>query len=230
MNFALLSQTYQIPSIAIQQKYILVYAHQNELIINTTQIENSNQSLELEKRSELKFFLRSLKKEDKVFVYNLATFSENLEEITKVLECLLKRSISIFLAENTTMINTKTPSLMLLELLLEHKNSNEQVQNKRFKGRPKGCISKSKFDESYSHILELLESNVSVSEISKILNVSRTSLRDYIHSRGLRDLIQTKLTLHHHTNKQNIIKPRTLKECSLITNLTPSTQGVIGAL
>ena len=55
-------------------------------------------------------------------------------------------------------------------------------------GRPKGSKSSSKFDKYISDIILLLKEKKSVSEMARILNVSRSSLKDYVESRELKQL------------------------------------------
>jgi DNA-binding CsgD family transcriptional regulator len=56
-------------------------------------------------------------------------------------------------------------------------------------GRPKGSKSSSKFDVYHSEIMRLLSRKKSVSAIARELNVSRSSLKDYIESRKLKGLV-----------------------------------------
>ncbi len=56
-------------------------------------------------------------------------------------------------------------------------------------GRPKGRRSASKFDIFLSQILSMLKDGKSVSAIARELKVSRSSLKDYIDSRGLKQML-----------------------------------------
>ena len=71
------------------------------------------------------------------------------------------------------------------------------MQNKkqRVVGRPKGSKSSSKFDVYIEDIMNYLQEKKSVSEIARILNVSRSSLKDYIESRELRELVNESFLL-----------------------------------
>ena len=62
MNIVLLKNKNSDSSITVQQKQILKYAHHHSIKIDTTEIENSDQGIELEERKEFKGFLRSLEK------------------------------------------------------------------------------------------------------------------------------------------------------------------------
>ena len=226
MNIILLKNRNGEPSVTNQQKQILRYAHQHALKIDTTEIENSNCELELEERKEFKGFLRSLEKKDHVFIYNLSTFSASVEELVKVFECLLKRSICIHIVEANTMISLESSPLVLLELLSKQREINQNIKKEHSQGRPKGRMSKSKFDMYRPRVIELLEANTPVSEIANILRVSRTSLKDYINSRGLKDLVKAKSMLLKSPKIRSIAtKPTPTQECSLIKALPEKTKG-----
>ncbi len=217
MNIILLKNRNNIPSMTTQQKHILKYAHQHSFIIDSTEIENSHPTLELEERKEFKGFLRSLGREDHVFIYTLTTFSDSLQELIKIFECLLKRSICVHITEANTMIGPESSPLSLLELLSKQTEFHQNLNQKSSQGRPKGRMSQSKFDIHRAYIIELLEANTTVSEIAHLLHVSRTSLKDYINSRGLKDLVKAKLTLLKSPKNRLITKKTSpTKECSLI--------------
>ena len=54
-----------------------------------------------------------------------------MEELVKVFECLLKRSISVHLAECNTLIDTTTKPLILLELLCKQREINKQLEKEK---------------------------------------------------------------------------------------------------
>ena len=217
MIIALLKNRNDTAHLTFQQKHILKYAHQHDLLIDSTEIENSDRLLELEKRKEFKGFLRSLSSFDQIIIYDITTFSDHVDELVKVFECLLTRSISIHIVEPNLCISTESKLLVLLDLLVKQREFNKNTEKEKSQGRPKGRMSKSKFDTHRSYIIELIEKDICVSDIAKILNVSRTSLKDYIHSRGLKELVKAKLALLQPIEKQPlVIKPLVTKECSLI--------------
>ena len=228
MNVVLLKNRSDALNTTLQQKQILKYAHHHNLKITTTEIENSPEDAMLEERKEFKGFLRSLEKEDHVIIYDILTFSSRVDELVKVFECLLTRSITIHLAEANLAITTDTKPLVLLELLAKQRELNQNLEKEKAQGRPKGRMSKSKFDIYRPKVIELLENRTSVSEIAKILKVSRTSLKDYINSRGLKDLVKAKVALLKTAKKQPPTPKKVTKECSLIS--IPSTEGNTNAL
>jgi len=192
MNIVLLKNRSDDAPIIVQQKQIMKYAHHHDLKIDTTEIENSDPTLELEERKEFKGFLRSLSKNDHIIIFDLSTFSNNIEELIKVFECLLTRSISVHIADANVCIHVDAKPLMLLELLVKQRELNQTLDKEKTQGRPKGRMSKSKFDMYRPQVIELLENRTSISEIAKILHVSRTSLKDYVNSRGLKEIVKAK--------------------------------------
>jgi hypothetical protein len=63
-----------------------------------------------------------------------------------------------------------------------------QSESKRVIGRPKGSKSSSKFDMYINEIVSFIKDKKSVSEMARILNVSRSSLKDFIQSRELKQV------------------------------------------
>jgi DNA-binding CsgD family transcriptional regulator len=83
----------------------------------------------------------------------------------------------------------------LNELRQEEKEKTHHI------GRPKGSKSSSKFDIYQTQILRLLGEGMSVSAIARELEVSRSSLKDYIESRGIKELVAG-AWMEMHTPKQ----------------------------
>jgi DNA-binding CsgD family transcriptional regulator len=73
---------------------------------------------------------------------------------------------------------------LLNALRKEEKEKTNQI------GRPKGSKSSSKFDIYQREIISHLSEGMSVSAIARELDVSRSSLKDYIESRGIKELIE----------------------------------------
>lgn len=219
MNTALLKSKTDKVNIIVQQNTIIKYAKSNGISLDSTEIEGSDSSKILEERKEFKGFLRSLSNNDSILIYDLWVFTEDIGELTKILECLLDRSITIYICNQNISIGIQTPSLEVLTILSQYREIN-LIKNKEItQGRPKGRMSKSKFDAQRTQIIKLLEEDNAVSKIARKLEVSRTSLKDYINSRGLKDLVEAKKTLlkekpnEHKKSKNALLKE---EECSLI--------------
>lgn len=217
MNIVLLKNRNDEISITLQQKQILKYAHFHGIIINTTEIENSHCDTILDERKEFKGFLRSIDDGSNLIIFNLFTFSKNTEELIKIFECLLDRFIAIHIVDLNLVIDIDTKPLTLLKLFSKQKELLKNTEKEKIKGRPKGRMSKSKFDIYRPKVIALLENCTSISEIAKILGISRTSLKDYVNSRGLKDLVKAKISLlKAPKTKPLLAKPSLSKECSLI--------------
>ncbi len=178
-------------SISYQQEYIIDYALKKAIAIDMTEIDDDPFSTVLEQRSTMLKLLRSLSEGDRVLIYDLWVFSKKVGELTKVFDCILKNSLSVTLCAQDITIDKDTPLRVMVNLLSNQREQNLQAQNKTM-GRPKGSFSKSKFDKYKTEVLQMLEQNLSVSEIAKRLKVSRSSLKDYINSRSLKEIIDSK--------------------------------------
>ncbi|MBN2832676.1 MAG: recombinase family protein [Campylobacterales bacterium] len=216
MYIALLKNQNLLTPITAQQKQILKYTHHHEINLDSTEIENSDFNSTLEERKEFRGFLRSLNENAHLIIFDLYTLSKNTDELIKIFECLLKRSITVHIADINTYIHSQSEPVSLLELFLKHQESQENENKEKKNGRPKGRISKSKFDVHRSLIIELLEKKQPITKIAETLHVSRTSLKDYVNSRGLKELVKTKVAILKSTDDKSFIpKHAHQKECSL---------------
>ncbi len=216
MNIALLKSKTDKINITTQQESIIRYARLNSISLDTTEIESSHSSTALEDRGEFKGFLRSLNFNDTLLIYDLWVFSHDMGEIVKILDCLVKRDISVHICSLNLYLDEKMKPLELLSILAQYREKNILKKSEVSQGRPKGRMSKSKFDTFRSEIVELLTKGDSVSKISRTLEVSRTSLKDYINSRGLKALVEAKKSLLVAKPIKKEQKVETKQECSLI--------------
>lgn len=202
-------------SISFQQEYLISYALKKGIAIDFTEIDDDSFSTILEERSTLLELLHSLHKGDQILIYDLWVLSKKVGELTKIFDCILKNDISIIVSKQDIVINAQTPLTTLVYLLSELREQNLHSR-KRTMGRPRGSFSKSKFDRYKSQILDMLEENISVSEISKRLGVSRSSLKDYINSRSLKEIVDSK-KIPQVTHAQTQQHPLHSSECDLKT-------------
>ncbi|WP_187647724.1 recombinase family protein [Nitrosophilus labii] len=190
MNYVYLRTQNSNYSIAVQENSIDEYVLRNNLIIDEKKVEVTPYSQSIDDRKDFIEFLQSLKDGDKLFIYDLSVFSMKVGEIVKILNCIFKKDIDIFISRFNIKLNYNTQSKIIIYLLNEVRENCKKIK-KRSTGRPKGSLSKSKYDMYREKIITLLKEGKSVNEISKILNVSRSSLRDYISSRNLKELAAT---------------------------------------
>lgn len=188
MTYAYLRQLPGKNSIAEQQSIILSFSLSRGLSIDKEVFEYSNRNHSIEERSQFETFIHGLKEGDSIIVDEIWMMSEKIDEIVKVINCMLSRGITLYCASSQTVINTKSLANEIFPLL----NTLREEQNKKQKqiGRPKGSRSVSKFDKYQTEIITLLRDGLSVSAISRELSVSRSSLKDYIESRGIREMIE----------------------------------------
>lgn len=227
MTVVLLKNMARHANITEQQQSILKYAAAHGIAIDSTEIETSDSSLPLEKRTEFKGFLRSLSENDSLLVHELWTLSLHVDELVKVFDCLLKRNISLHVCKSDEVISNETPVAKVLEILVRIREEKIRPKPEASHGRPKGRMSKSKFDVYRPKVIAMLEDGISVSEIAKVLQVSRSSLKDYINSRGLKELAKAKKKLlYANPISPNRPQPKISKEeCDLISQKNKTPQG-----
>jgi len=218
MNITLLKSKTDKANITTQQESIIKYAKTHAIKLDTTEIEGSDKSQTLEERTEFRGFLRSLSYGDTVLIYDLWVLSSDMGELTKILECLLQREISVYISSESSHIDKETTPLEVLTILSKYREKNLIKKQESTQGRPKGRMSKSKFDPYRAQIIDQLSHGDSVSKISRTLEVSRTSLKDYINSRGLKELVEAKKSLLKEKPVKKKAKQSDTKkeECSLI--------------
>jgi hypothetical protein len=130
----------------------------------------------------------SLEDGSSVIVDTLSVLSNRAEELIKIINCMLSRNIILYIASAKTRMNRETKIEEIFPLLNDLRE--EQKAKSTQIGRPKGSRSSSKFDIYQAQIISRLKEGVNVSAISRELGVSRSSLKDYIESRDLRELIE----------------------------------------
>ena len=176
------------PSLSIQQHEILSFAMGQGITIDKEVVEYATKNLALEKRKEFEGFLRSMVEGNTVIVSTLSVLSDKADELIKVINCVLTHNVDLWIASEGILINKDTNMVKIFPLLNtlreEGKEKSTQI------GRPKGSKSNSKFDIYHGKIVDLMTEGMSVSAIARELEVSRSSLKDYIESRSIRDLIE----------------------------------------
>jgi DNA invertase Pin-like site-specific DNA recombinase len=170
-----------------QQRNILSFALTQGLQIDKEVIEYSTKNRPIEEREEFEKFLHTLTEGDVIVVEHLSILSDVVEEVVKVINCMLSHGITLFVASSGTSVRKETPLVEVFPLLNDLREAQKAKTGQI--GRPKGSRSSSNFDVYQARIIELLKEGLSVSAIARELNVSRSSLKDYIESRGIRELV-----------------------------------------
>jgi len=175
-------------NIAQQQSMILSYSLSRSLDIDKEVLEYSNRNYTIDEREQFENFIQGLKSGDIIIVDEIWMLSEKMEEIVKVINCMLSRGITLHIASSSSIINIDSLASEIFPLLNTLREEQQNRQNQV--GRPKGSRSSSKFDKYQTKIISLLKDGMNVSAISRELGVSRSSLKDYIESRGIKDMIE----------------------------------------
>jgi DNA invertase Pin-like site-specific DNA recombinase len=187
MTYAYLRQIPGAKNLTIQQKEVIGFALSRGIEIDREIVEHSSRNRPIEERKQFEEFMHSMNEGDTLIVDEIWTLSSHTDELIKILSCMISRNIRLLVANQGVAVNKETPVGQLLPLL-NISGEKRQVRQSGV-GRPKGSKSRSKFDAMQPVILEKLKEGESVSAIARDLGVSRSSLKDYIESRSLRELI-----------------------------------------
>ncbi len=169
-----------------QLQLINSYAITNKLVIDDEFIDYSSQNKRLEERQEVTQYFQSHMGAT-LLVSDIWVLTTNMEDLIQMFSCLLRNDFNVhFIKQNVIM--SKESSAMLVLGLMDHLRQKLKEESKRSIGRPKGSKSSSKFDTYINEIVQYIKDGKSVSEIARLLNVSRSSLKDYIESRELKQV------------------------------------------
>jgi DNA invertase Pin-like site-specific DNA recombinase len=169
-----------------QEEGIFDYSVEFGLSIESELIEELKLSDNIDERFELREFFSSMTAGDHFLVYRIDAFTHDVADLTKIMYCLFKRGVTLHLCKDGIVIDKDTSSLIIMNLL---EDVRERRKEKHLStGRPKGTKSRSRFDEQRGEIITLLNEELSVSDIARKLDVSRSSLKDYINSRNLKTM------------------------------------------
>jgi len=169
-----------------QIQHINAYAVANDLVIDEEFIDHTSQNKRLDQRTDVTNYFQSNAKRT-LLVYDVWVLSTDMEDLVQMFSCLLKHEFTVHFIKQSVIINQQS-SVMLVLGLLDQFRQTIQNESKRVIGRPKGSKSNSKFDKYVNEIISYLKAGKNVSEMSRLLGVSRSSLKDYIESRELKQV------------------------------------------
>jgi len=169
-----------------QLQHINSYATANNLIIDDEFIDYTSQNKRLSDRSEITNYFQS-KSMATLLVYDVWVLTTDMEDLIQMFSCLLKHDFKVHFIKQSV-IMSQTSNTMLTLGLMDQLRQTLQNESKKLIGRPKGSKSNSKFDVHINEIIAFIKEEKSVSEMARLLNVSRSSLKDYIESRELRQV------------------------------------------
>jgi len=188
MVFSYLRSDSHFNGVYVQLKMISAYAKKHDLVIEDEMVDQLSQNSRLSERDEAVRFMRSPEhQQGTLLIYDLWVLSTNIEDVVQMVSCLLKNGIEIHLIKPSIVLNTQSDIIVALGLIDQLRQTIQSVEKKMI-GRPRGSRSSSKFDPHLEEIILALREGRSVSEIARTLGVSRSSLKDYIESRELKEV------------------------------------------
>lgn len=187
MVYAYMRQVPNFDNLAKQKNTILSFSHYKGIDIEQEVVEYATKDLYIDARKDFENFLKSLAQgEYIVVVSSLTILSTRVDELVKIINCMLSHGVDLWICDKYLLINKNSRMTDVFPLLEEYRQKpKSEVQI----GRPKGSKSSSKFDVYHGEIMTMLARKQSVSAIARTLEVSRSSLKDYIESRGLKGLV-----------------------------------------
>jgi len=189
MVYAYMRQTPNLDNLVTQKNAILAFSHQKNIDVTQEVVEYATKDLLIDERKDFETFLKSLGAGDyTVVVTSLSVLSTRVDELVKIINCMLSHDVDLWVCNANLCVNHKSNMTEVFPLLdAQRKEPSKETQI----GRPKGSKSSSKFDVYHSDIMTMLAQKQSVSAIARTLDVSRSSLKDYIESRGLKSLVES---------------------------------------
>ena len=169
-----------------QLQLINSYAIANNLVIDDEFVDYTSQNKRLDERKDVTGYFQS-KYKSIVLIYDVWVLTTNMEDLIQMFSCLLKNEHEVHFIKQSVIISQQS-SVMLVLGLMDQLRQKLQNESKRVIGRPKGSRSNSKFDVYINELISFIKEGKSVSEMARILNVSRSSLKDYIESRELKQV------------------------------------------
>ena len=169
-----------------QLKLIKSYSMANGINIDHKFIDYDVQLKDLEQRAEVTKLFRE-NKGATLLVSDVWVLSTDMNDLVQMFSCLLKNEYEVHFIKKSVVMTQKS-SVMFVLGLLDSLRQLYQSSLQKSVGRPKGSKSSSKFDIYLEEIMNFIQEGKSVSEMARLLGVSRSSLKDYIESRELKEL------------------------------------------
>lgn len=183
-----------------QLKAINSYAQSHNIKIDEEFIDHISQNKRLDERMHVTDRFQS-QEGSTLLIYDVWVLSSNMEDVAQMFSCLLKHHFVVHFIKQSVIISRES-SPMLIFGLIDQLRQVLQAQEKKVIGRPKGSKSSSKFDQHISDIILFIQEKKNVSEMARILSVSRSSLKDYIESRELKQVALGSLLVQEPKNAQ----------------------------
>ena len=174
-----------------QLQLINSYAHSKNITIDDEFIDHISQNKRLEQRTNVTEYFKS-NEGATLLIYDVWVLSINMEDLIQMFSCLLKKRFTIHFVKQSVIISQESSAVLVL-VLLDQLRQQMQQESKRVIGRPRGSKSNSKFDKHVNEIISFIKEKKSVSEMARQIGQSRSSLKDYIESRELKQVANSSL-------------------------------------
>ena len=167
-----------------QLQLIKSYAMSNDIIIDDEFIDHTSQNKRLSERKNVTDYFQK-NKGSTLLISDAWVLSSNMEDIIQMFSCLLKNEFHVHFITRSVIMSQESNSMLVLGLMDKLRQTLYSKSTKAI-GRPAGSKSSSKFDKYLDKIIVFIKEKKNVSEMARLLNVSRSSLKDYIESRELK--------------------------------------------
>jgi len=176
-----------------QLKSINAYAQASNINISDEFVDHTSQNNALESRDDVVNFFRNNRNRD-LLISDVWVLSSNIQDLLQMFACLLKNEMRIHIVNAGVVIDQQSDVMLVLGIIDQLRQILEGREKKMI-GRPKGSRSSSKFDPYLDRIINYIREGVSVSAMAREMEVSRSSLKDYIESRELKEVANGLVTL-----------------------------------
>jgi len=176
-----------------QLKSINAYAQASAIDISDEYVDHTSQNNTLDQRKDVVSFFKNHMNRD-LLISDAWVLSSTIQDLLQMFACLLKNEMRIHIVNSGVVID-KDSDVMLVLGIIDQLRQELEGREKKLIGRPKGSRSSSKFDPYLDQIIAFIRDNVSVSAMARKMNVSRSSLKDYIESRELKEVANGLVTL-----------------------------------
>jgi len=176
-----------------QLKSINAYATASGIDITDEFVDHTSQNNTLDAREAVVTYFKSNQNRD-LLISDVWVLSSNITDLLQMFACLLKNNMRLHVINAGVVIDQQSDVMLVLGLIDQLRQVLEGREKKMI-GRPKGSRSSSKFDPYLDQIIGFIRENVSVSAMAREMSVSRSSLKDYIESRELKEVAKGLVTL-----------------------------------
>ncbi len=184
MNYILIGINQKNKNSVNEELRIREYATSCGIGIDAVFYDESMRKDELSERKKFLEFLQNLKNGDAIVVSSIDTLGWRVGELVQIISKIFEKNAQIICIDENERLHAKMEAATLLSKLSKTRTQNIKKGISKL-GRPKGSRSKSKYDAYLPQIIEFLKKSRNISALARELGISRTSLKDYIASRGL---------------------------------------------